>query len=137
MQGYRLQVGGPTSHEGFTVIEVLVSMSIFAIAILGLAVGATSIMRANQTSYFSTIATNSAQDKLEEFKAKTASALPNCPTYTTSGCSDSPSYSGLSFNRSWRIITNSPIAGVNQIDVKMDWTDYIAHSLTISSAVKP
>lgn len=112
-------------------------MFIFSIAILGLAVGATSIMRANQTSYFSTIATNLAQDKLEEFKAKTASALPNCPTYTASNCSDSPQYSGLSFSRSWRILSNTPVTGVSQIDVKVDWTDYIAHSLTVSSAVKP
>ena len=124
--------------NGFTLIEVLVAMCIFAIAVLGLAVGATSVMRANQTGLNSTMATNWAQDKLEELKAKTVSALPSCPTYTTSGCSDSKTASGsaVSFSRSWQIISNSPVTGVNRIDVKVDWTDYITHTLTVSSAVK-
>jgi len=132
--------------EAFTLIEVLVAMSIFAIAVLGLAIGATSVMRANQTSYFSTIATNLGQDKLEQLKAMTVSALPtNCTSYTVSGCFDycttqscssTAPTSGMRFNRSWQIITNSPVSGVNRIDVKVNWTDYLSHTLTISSAVK-
>ena len=138
VQGSTLQVARPRLRGGFTLIEVLVAMSIFAIAVLGLAVGATSVMRANQTGLNSTMATNWAQDKLEELKAKTVSALPSCPTYTTSGCSDSKTASGsaVSFSRSWQIISNSPVTGVNRIDVKVDWTDYITHTLTVSSAVK-
>lgn len=124
------------SCGGFTLIEVLVAMCIFAIAVLGLAIGATSVMRANQTSLYTTMATNWAQDKLEELKAKTVSALPNCPTYETAGCSDTKPSSGVNFNRSWQIISNSPVTGVNRIDVKVAWTDYISHSMTISSAVK-
>ena len=122
--------------DGFTLIEVLVAMSIFSIAVLGLAVGATTVMRANQTSLYSTIATNQAQDKLEELKAKTVATLPSCPTYSTAGCSDTQTSSGLNFNRSWQIISNSPVTGVNRIDIKVDWTDYTSHSLTVSSAVK-
>lgn len=125
-----------SATAGFTLIEVLVAMSIFSIAVLGLAVGATSVMRANQTGLYSTIATNQAQDKLEELKGKTVSALPTCPTYTTSGCSDTKSSSGVNFNRSWQIISNSPVTGVNRIDIKVDWTDYTSHNVTISSAVK-
>jgi prepilin-type N-terminal cleavage/methylation domain-containing protein len=53
-------------NGGFSLVEVLISMTIFAIAVLGLAIGAGSVMRANQTSYFSTIAVNLGQDKLEE-----------------------------------------------------------------------
>lgn len=126
------------SAGGFTLIEVLVAMAIFAVAVLGLAVGATSVMRANQTGLYSTMATNWAQDKLEELKAKTVSALPNCPSYTTSGCSDTVTSSGspISFTRSWQIISNSPVTGVNRIDVQVVWTDYTSHTLTISSAVK-
>jgi len=124
--------------NGFTLIEVLVAMCIFAIAVLGLAIGATSVMRANQTGLNSTMATNWAQDKLEELKAKTVAALPTCPTYTTSGCSDIKTASGsaVNFNRSWQIISNSPVTGVNRVDVKVDWTDYTTHTLTVSSAVK-
>ena len=124
------------TSAGFTLIEILVAMSIFSVAVLGLAVGATSVMRANQTSYFNTIATNIAQDKLEELKGSTIAALPSCPSYTTAGCSDTKTSLGLTFSRSWQIIANSPISGVNRLDVKVDWTDYRSHSLTFSSAVK-
>jgi len=124
------------TSAGFTLIEILVAMSIFSVAVLGLAVGATSVMRANQTSYFNTIATNIAQDKLEELKGSTIAALPSCPSYTTAGCSDTKTSLGLTFSRSWQIIANSPTSGVNRLDVKIDWTDYTSHSLTVSSAVK-
>lgn len=123
---------------GFTLIEVLVAMSIFAIAVLGLAVGATTVMRANQTGLYSTIATNQAQDKLEELKAKTVAALPSClPTYPGgANCSDTKTSSGLTFTRNWQIAPDSPVIGVNRIDVKVEWTDYTKHSTTVSSAVK-
>lgn len=124
------------ASAGFTLIEILVAMSIFAVAVLGLAVGATSVMRANQTSYFNTIATNIAQDKLEELKGMTVAALPTCPSYTTTGCSDTKTSLALTFSRSWEIIVDSPTSGVNRLDVKVDWTDYTSHSLTVSSAVK-
>lgn len=125
-----------SASAGFTLIEVLVAMSIFSIAVLGLAIGATTVMRANQTSLYSTIATNQAQDKLEELKSKTVAALPSCPSYTTVGCSDTQTSSGVSFNRSWEILVGQPVTGVNQIDVKVSWTDYTSHTTTISSAVK-
>lgn len=132
-------LGAPPAkgQAGFTLVEILVAMTIFAVAVLGLAVGATSVMRANQTSYFNTVATNLAQDKLEELKGMAVSALPtNCTAYAVSGCSDTKTSLGLTFNRSWQIIANSPASGVNRLDVKIDWTDYISHSITISSAVK-
>ncbi len=120
---------------GFTVIEVLVSMAIFSIAILGLSAGAVSVMRATQTSYFQTIALNLGQDKLEELKATTVTNLPNCPQFAN--CSEvTPPYSGLTFTRSWMITADAPVEEVTQIDVKVDWTDYTTRSLTISSVVK-
>lgn len=135
-QGLMMRVAPQASNSGFTLVEVLVAMSIFAIAVLGLAVGATSVMRANQTGLYNTIATNLAQDKLEELKGRTVSALPTCPTYATSGCSDTKSSSGVNFNRSWQILQNQPVTDVNRIDVQVVWTDYQSHSLTVSSAVR-
>ncbi len=127
---------GKSGARGFSLIEVLAAMAIFAIAVLGLAIGATTVVRNNQISYFTTIANNLAQDKLEDLKAKTVSSLPSCPSYTTTGCSDSPVSSGLTFTRSWQIVLNQPVTGVNRIDIKVDWSDYTTHTLTISSAVK-
>jgi type IV pilus modification protein PilV len=126
-------VGQCHSQEGFTLIEVLVAITIFAISFLGLAAGATSVMKANQISYFNTVAINLAQDQMEQLKAM--STLPTCPTYTTAGCSDSQTASGATFNRSWEITPTSPTPGVNfdVINVQIAWTDYDNRSLVISS----
>ena len=112
---------------GFTIIEVMVSMAIFSVSILGLAASVTGIMRANQTSYFQTTATNLAQDKLEELKARPAAIASGGPADITVGTQ--------TFTRTWTVNSNSPIGGVSQIGVQVDWTDYTAQSVSIFAAV--
>ena len=108
-------------------------MAIFSVSVLGLAIGATSIMRANKTSYLNTVATNLAQDKLEQLKATTVANISSC----SSSC-DSPALTNKNvvFTRTWTVTANFPTTGVNQIDVKVDWQDYTPHTLTVSSAVR-
>jgi len=120
--------------SGFTLIEVLVAMCIFAIAVLGLAIGATSVMRANQTGLYTTIATNLAQDRLEELKSRTPANIN-----TTCSPENNLSVSGVpvTFNRSWTVTSNcNSVTGLTCIAVTVAWTDYISHTLTVSSAVK-
>lgn len=104
-------------------------MGIFTIAILGIAISATSVIRANQVSYSSTLATNFAQDKIEDLKARPASITPG--TF-----SDSDTIGGETFNRTWTVTANSPVSGVTKIEVTVSWTDYTTHSVTLSSAVQ-
>ncbi len=125
-QGSPLQVAGRRRHRGFTLIEVLISMTIFSVAILGLAIGASSVMRANQTSYFSTIAVSLAQDKLEELKANPATLASN---------SDTDTIDNVVFTRNWTETPDSPVSGVSRIDVTVEWTDHNTHTVSISSAV--
>ena len=109
-------------------------MSIFAIAVLGLAIGATSVMRANQTGLYTTIATNLAQDRLEELKSRTPANIN-----TTGSPENNLSVSGVpvTFNRSWTVTSNcNSVTGLTCIAVTVAWTDYISHTLTVSSAVK-
>ena len=121
---------------GFTLIEILIAMTIFSTSFLALAAGATTVMKSNHSSYNSTIATNMAQDKLEQFMAE---GLPlACTAFTVAGCFDNPdsgSGSSVTFNRSWKI-SNLAVDGVtvNKIEIKVDWTDQTAHSVTLTSA---
>lgn len=116
-------------QAGFSLIEALIAVGIFAIAVLGLTMGATSVIRANQTSLVETTAANIAQDKLEELKSKTsANIISGGPTVQT--------VNDLSFSTSWTVTSGSPISGMKRIVVTVSWTDYQNRTLTISSAVK-
>jgi type IV pilus assembly protein PilV len=125
------------NEAGFTLVEILVAMTIFAVAVLGLAAGTVTVARNNTTSHLSTSAVNLAQGKIEELRAMTAAAFAGltCPSYTSTGCSENVTVSGKTFSRSWRITANSPVAGVNKIDVKVDWTDYSSRSVEVSASV--
>jgi Tfp pilus assembly protein PilV len=121
--------------NGFTVIEALVAMVIFGVSLLGLAIGATTVVRANQTSLYTTIATNLAQDRLEELKSRTSGSI------NTTGSPETTSASGVTFTRSWTVdaagVNNCPnVSGLTCIAVTVSWTDYAARSVVISSAVK-
>jgi type IV pilus modification protein PilV len=113
------------SHQGFSLIEVLVAIGIFSIAILGMAVGAITITRANKTSQSHTVATNVAQDILEQLKAQPFAAV-------TAG-NDTVTFQGVNYARGW--VLNPNTATFKQINVTIQWTDYVPHTLTVSSAI--
>jgi len=127
---------------GFTLIEILIAMTIFSTSFLALAAGATTVMKSNHSSYNNTIATNMAQDKLEQLMAGGGAALPvACTAFTVVGCSEpASSGSSLTFTRSWEIKPNDAdlgVTGITRINVKIEWTDQNAHSLIVSTAVNP
>ncbi len=128
-------------NKGFTLIEILVAMGIFSFAALGLAIGTVTLTRTNADSHARANAINLAQSRFEELKAMNGPMLTglvaSCPAFTSSGCSDNPLLSGTTFARSWKFATVGLPTGGNatQIDVKVDWTDHGARSLTLSTAV--
>src|SRR6185369_7485390 len=93
---------------GFTLIEVLVSIVIFSVAILGFAASTMSVIRDNQASHFVSVASALAQDKLEELKSNPATLASGGPITDT--------LSGETFSRSWTVTNNSPITGMHKID---------------------
>jgi prepilin-type N-terminal cleavage/methylation domain-containing protein len=121
--------------DGFTLVELLIAITIFCFAVLGLAIGTVSVIRTNQTSHLRASAVNLAQARLEELRAMTAAAFSglSCPSSTP--CSDSATASGVTFTRQWWITNNSPVAGVNRIDVTVNWSDYANQTLTFTASV--
>ncbi len=118
------------NEKGFSAIEVLAAISIFAIAALGLALSAAAIVRANYASYTRTTAVDLLQDKMEELKGRTT-------TYVTDG-SDNPRPDpnrNVTYARTWKVTPYPGVAGINQITVTVQWTDYTSHTLTVSSSV--
>lgn len=125
------------NQSGFTLIEILVAMTIFAMAILGLTAGTVTVARTNKGSHLQASAVNLAQGKIEELRAMSAAAFAalSCPSYTTTGCWDTPTASATSFNRSWQIAANTPVTGVTQIEVKVDWIDQTSRTVKVSASV--
>lgn len=123
--------------EGFTLVEVLVAVAIFSLALLGLAAGTLSVAQTNNNSHLNAAAVNLSQEKLEQFSSMSSSAFASvtCPTFTTTGCSDTPTASNQNFNRSWRVTANSPTTAVATVEVKVDWTDYTSHTLTFAASL--
>jgi type IV pilus assembly protein PilV len=127
------------NNQGFTLIEILVSLTIFSIAVLGLAIGTVTLTRTNADSQLRASAINVAQARLEELKAMNRATLTalvaTCTSVSSTGCNDNFSASGLTYSRRWWFAANSPVVGVNRIDVKVDWTDHGSHTLTFTAAV--
>ena len=123
--------------EGFTLIEIMVAVTIFSFAVLGLAIGTVSVIQTNQNSHLRASAINLGQAKLEEFRAMTITIFTglSCPSLNSIGCKDAPVASGTTFNRSWQITANSPVSGVSQVDVLITWNDYASRTLTLSASV--
>jgi type IV pilus assembly protein PilV len=119
------------SRAGFTLIEVLVAVSIFAVGMLGLAAGSISIMRANKTAQFHTMATTLVQEKLEQLKSTSVAFVSSC----ASNCETAPTYLGVTFTRTWDVALNQPQAGLKQITVTIQWSDYTSHTISVISAM--
>ena len=96
-------------QRGYSLLEVLVAMAVFAIASLGLAAGVTTVIRAGSVSQHVTQATILAQEKLEEFRAAFEPLRDG---------EDSPR---PGYTRSWQVTPDSPEQGVTRIAVTVAW----------------
>jgi type IV pilus assembly protein PilV len=101
-------------ESGFTLMEILVTLTILAVGVLALAqllpAGSRSLNRSRNT----TTATQVAAQKIEDLKAAdwfSASLAPG--TYTD--------HSGP-FTRTWTIADDSPMTGLKAITVTATWT---------------
>jgi prepilin-type N-terminal cleavage/methylation domain-containing protein len=107
---------------GYSLVELLVAMTLFAIAALGLSAGVVMVVRSGAFSDDLTRATILAQDKLEEL---TALGTP------LAGGTDTPQ---AGFNRTWTVSSDDPEAGVTRIDVSVSWEDE-AQSIALVTVV--
>ena len=108
---------------GYSLIEVLVAMAIFAIASLSLSAGAVAVIRAGHVSERLTQATILAQDKLEEFRAEFEPLRDGSDTRQAG------------FVRSWQVSFDTPESGVARIDVTVSWSDPQPHSVTLVTVI--
>ena len=121
-------------NKGFTIIEVLVALSIFAIGLLALATMQISAIQTNGFAYRTNIATLLAQDLLEDYKRLGYDGIPSTGNYTDNnplnehGVNDP---AGI-YNRTWTVADNG---WRKTITVTVAWTDIVPYSVTLSSQI--
>jgi general secretion pathway protein I len=108
---------------GYSLVELLVAMALFAIAALGLSAGVIMVVRSGVSSDHLTRATILAQDKLEELAAL-GSPL--------TGGTDTPQ---PGFSRVWTVSSDDPETGVARIDVAVFWEDGDSQSVSLVTVV--
>lgn len=117
--------------NGFTMIEVLISLVILAISLLALAGLMTTTTKNNSVGGRLTEAATLAQDKLEELRAISWDAITLNQTMT-----DNPvSRPGIQYNRSWVANLNNLNADIKEIQITISWTDVTSHSLRFFSVL--
>ncbi len=105
-------------EDGFTLNEILIAVALIAIGILGFSVNTIGVIQGNYISGNLTIATNLAQEKMEEVKAQTS--------FTNGTVSDTVTVtSGIPFTRT-RIISDSS-TDLKDIEVRVSWTEYLVN----------
>ena len=107
------------NEKGFTLLEILVALTVLSIGLLGMAGLTTSIIHGNTLSKKVTTATTLGQDRMEHFRRLGYSGTPSTDTTTEENYNsipDYPFYKRVSF-----IDVNSPSAGMKTITVTVYW----------------
>lgn len=114
------------SQKGFTILEVMIAMAIFAIGILGVAKMQIKSTTGNTTARTITEGTTVAVDRVERLIS-----LPYSDAALTQNPSPAALYSdtivgsssGETYTLSWRIINDNPIINTKQIAMNVTWND--------------
>jgi type IV pilus modification protein PilV len=120
--------------EGFSLIEVLVALTILAVGLLSLALLQVTAIKGNAGASKSTIATDLAQAKLELFRRATWASIDNSTNTTFDGgttpvyanvpadAGDNLTVRGTLFYRVWRVLPNAADS-LKTITVWTCWQD--------------
>jgi prepilin-type N-terminal cleavage/methylation domain-containing protein len=110
--------GAVLPEKGFTIIELMVALTILAVAMMGAESVLLTIVRNRVTARKVSIATDLCQTKIEELKSLGYNAVVNCleSNIDERGCS------GGIFNRTVTVSTG-PVARTKMVRVRVRWDD--------------
>jgi type IV pilus assembly protein PilV len=114
-------------EEGFTLIEIMITLVILSIGIFALAGLQVSAIKGNAFSKRMTAAVSIANQKLEQIKDTAyANILSESSTQITQ--------SNLQFTRQVTVTNNSPLANTKTVNVTVTWSDGSnSHSVPITT----
>ena len=122
-------------QAGFTFNELLVAITIIAVAVLGYSLSSGDGIRRQTISANQTAAINLAQDKLEELHARTDLADADlCPSAGDRGISAKGSGAGI-FDRCWKIAASPLGTNLKRLDVTVTWRDHADHQVSLTTLI--
>ena len=115
------------NERGASLIEVIVAVLIFAVAVLGFGQTTVSSRRAGDSSRFEAEATTLAMDKLEDLRRRLPTdAQLTAGTHTDTANPLRPSgVGGGTYTRTWQVTRNLPVVGLAQIEMRVTWTSQL------------
>ncbi|OGQ00462.1 MAG: type IV pilus modification protein PilV [Deltaproteobacteria bacterium RBG_19FT_COMBO_60_16] len=134
---------------GFSLIEVLVAITILAVGLLALALMQTTAIKGNALASQSTVATQLAQDQLERFRHTAWAGIVSSPAagYDTATPMATPVYAnlpgsagdviivrGTQYARVWYVVNNT--ATLRTITVWVCWQDSLQNWHNVSQVTQ-
>jgi len=126
------------SKDGFTLIEILFALFIFAVAILSVVWVAAHSLEQSRKTHLSTIATSLAQEKLEELRNSDYFYLSGGTDEDDDGIQivlDEYGQPGGIFHRNWTVAEDDPMVGTKTITVYVTWEEAEERTISVATIV--
>ena len=117
----------PGASKGFSLIEILVALVIFSIALLALASFMVSSTKINSFGSHMTEATIFAQDVVEQLRVSPWANV-------VSGADQRTGSTGVNYVRNWNVVPN-PTGSQRWVTITVNWSDGVNHSIRLLSVV--
>ena len=125
------------NQSGFTLLEVLIAISILTVGLLGVAQMQIMGIQGNYFSGNTTAALTLAEEKMEDLlgKSYTDAELTNGNHPDTNNPIDETGQAGGIYTRTWVVANNTPITDTKTVTVSVSW-DNASHQVSLS-CIKP
>jgi len=129
------------NNRGFTLLEILLAISILAIALLAMAHMQITAIHTNAFANRMTTATTLAYDKMEQLKQLPYNDANLSDDGDTTDLADTanPDYlddPGGGYTRVWNIADNTPVAGAKTVAVIVGWDNW-SHQVRVETIIAP
>ena len=125
------------SAGGFSVLEVMIALSILAFGMLAAMVGQVSALKTIRQSRTQMLAMYMAEEQMEDFQAMTTADViaaisdPNYPDDPANPIDPDPGDdNAVAFNRRWFIEPDAVETGVMRLTVEVDWVSPLGFART-------
>ena len=118
----------PQSQKGFSLIEVLISITILSIGLLGLAALQVHAIRGNALGKKNTLAVALAEEKMEEVRNTPYASIG-------AGTTTETSVNGRIYDRVTTVEDNTPATDMKRITVEVTWDDFMSHRVRLRTII--